>query len=197
MLFVRCLRYRDLPKPKWGENEEASLEDEFNAVYDRLVAALGELYLVDDRAGMGPKNAVISMSRYDVSICRHHNIVAKPPAWHPDLVTTMHAVLQEAPFGWTLGIDASEFSSGQAHVVIQRDGTVFGWSEVGAKATLGRLGFPPRRGLFWNMWFLLINWVDDLRRGLAVRAALKAPRPQCIVTTDATKSGEREVPPNA
>ncbi|MCW1916512.1 hypothetical protein OJ996_23195 [Luteolibacter sp. GHJ8] len=197
MQFVRCLRYRDLPKPKWDENEEASLEKEFNEVYDQLVAALSELYLVDDQAGSGPENAVISMSRYDVSICRHHNIVADSPAWHPDLVMTMHAVLQEVPAGWTFGIDATEFPPGQAHVVIQRDGTVSGWSEFGARATLGRLGFPPRLGLLWNTWCFLVNWVDDLRRRLAVRRALKAPRPECIVTKDAAKTGEQDVPPNA
>jgi hypothetical protein len=166
------------------------MEGEFNEVYDALATALSDLYLVDDRAGMGPANAVISMSRFDVSICRHHNIVVDQPAWDPDLIKVMHGLLQKVPDGWTFGIDATDFPPGQAHMVIQKDGTVFGWSEFGARTTLSRFGFPVRMGLLWSIRHLIVNCLDDIRRGFVVRAAMKAPPIEYSVSTD-KKNGEQ------
>ncbi len=148
MQYKRQPRYKDLPIPAYTgeEHKDEAIVREFDNAFDSVAAALGKLHLVDTEAGCGVERAPVSMSRY-VDVCRQHTIVINRRAWHPDIVTILHNELQRLPTGWTLAIDATEFPPGQAHIVVEADGTVHGWSDFSARSTLSDFGFEQPRFL--------------------------------------------------
>lgn len=170
MRFLRHINYGSLPR--MGSFEESiSREDrlkEFDEAFDRVAAALGEVYLVDDGDGGGVKGSPISMSRY-FDPCRQHTIVVYPKAWHPDVVRILCEQLQALPSGWTFAIDASEFPPGQAHIVVEADGTVHGWCEFRARSTLAAFGFPAITNPVKSIWFRIYSAVDNGFRSWKLR----------------------------
>jgi len=143
--------------------ESVSGEDrlrEFDDAFDRAAVALGEVYLVDCGDGGGVKGSPISMSRY-FDPCRQHTIVVFPKAWHPDVVRILCEQLQALPSGWTFAIDASEFPPGQAHIIVEADGTVHGWSEFSARSTLTAFGFPEIGNPLKCLSFRIVSAVAD------------------------------------
>lgn len=139
MRFFRVNRYADLPHPtETLDHEDDEVIAESDLAFDRLAEALSTLYLVDD--GDGQQGAPIHMYRY-VDPCRHHTVVIDEAAWHVDVISTMIDVLSELPDGWTFGVDATEFPPGQAHLVVNQKGEVYGWAEYRARRTLESFGF--------------------------------------------------------
>jgi hypothetical protein len=165
MQFVRHLRYEDLPSPECTgeEHKDEVLVREFDEAFDRLAAALSELYLVDTEGGCGIEGAPISMCRY-VDIYRQHTLVVERQAWHPDVIRILHQQLQQQPAGWTFAIDATEFPPGQAHIVVEQDGTVHGWCDFSASSTLSAFGFNELRGLLRIARFKTVSFIDRLKR---------------------------------
>ena len=145
MRFYRVARYKALPDLGPTLNhEDDSVIAEVDGVFDKLADRLSELYLVD--SGDGPDNSPICMNRY-VDPCRHHTVVTEEAAWDMDLMPEMLDLLQSLPEDWSFGIDASDFSPGQAHIMVTKSGDIFGWSEFGARKTLDRFGFSPVSGV--------------------------------------------------
>lgn len=176
MKYIRHRRFEDLPSPVYTgeEHKDESLVREFDEAFDRVAAALSEVYLVDTEGGCGIEGAPISMSRY-VDICRQHTIVVERGAWHPDVVRILHEQLKSLPQGWTFAIDVAGCPSGQAHIVVESDGTVHGWSDYAARAALSVFGFDRLTGLFRNIDFAVTSFMDDLRRRRSIRKALSKP----------------------
>ncbi len=176
MRFIRHRRFENLPSPvcTGAEHNDESLVREFDEVFDRLAAALGELYLVDTEGGCGIEGAPISMSRH-VDICRQHMIVVQREAWHPDVIRILIEQLESLPPGWTIAIDVGGCPRGQAHIVVEADGTVHGWSDHGARAVLSAFGFDRLTGLFRKMDFAATSFIDELRRRRSIRKALSMP----------------------
>ena len=165
MKFIRHLRYEGLPSPEYTgeEHKDEALVREFDEAFDRLAAALGQLYLVDTEGGCEIEAAPISMCRY-VDICRHHTIVVERQAWDPDVIQILHEQLQQLPAGWTFGIDATDFPTGQAHIVVEQDGTVHGWCDFPAGSILSVFGFKELRGPFRIARFKTVSFIDRLKR---------------------------------
>ncbi|MBB5353910.1 hypothetical protein HNR46_004175 [Haloferula luteola] len=176
MRFIRHPRFKDLPKPEFTgeEHKDEARVKEFDDAFDRIAASLSDLYLVDTESGCGVQGAPISMSRH-VDICRQHTIVVDRQAWHPDVIKVLHKQLQELPNGWTLAIDASEFPPGQAHITVEPDGTVHGWSDYSARATLSAFGFDDLKGPIRNLRFAAVGFVDDLRTKIELRRVIRRP----------------------
>lgn len=174
MRFVRHLHFEDLPSPEYTgeEYKDDARVREFDEAFDRLAAALSELHLVDTEGGCGIQGAPISMSRY-VDVCRQHTIVIKRQAWHPEVVSVLHKQLQALPAGWTFAIDATEFPPGQAHMVVDADGTVHGWSDYSARSTLSRFGFDGFRSTFQQVQFALTSMIDQQRTKWRIRKVLR------------------------
>ena len=173
MRFVRHLRYKDLPRTN-SFSEDSSREAqarEFDEAFDRVVEALGELYLVDSGDRREIEGAPISMSRY-FDPCLRHTIVVYRKAWHPDVVRILHEVLQTLPAGWTFAIDVSD-SPGQAYIVVEADGTVHGWSDYSARATLAAFGFEGLEGTLKCACFWITSVFHVWRRKLWWRSFKK------------------------
>jgi len=173
MRFVRHLRYKDLPQIKsFGEDStREEKEREFDGAFDRVVEALGEVYLVDSGDRGEIQGAPISMSRY-FDPCLQHTIVVYRKAWHSDVVRILHEVLQTLPAGWTFAIDVSD-SPGQAYIVVEADGTVHGWSDFSARSTLTAFGFEELEGALKCGWFWITSMIHIWRRELWWRSFKK------------------------
>lgn len=176
MRYIRHRRFEDLPSAVYTgeEHKDESLVREFDEAFDRVAAALSEVYLVDSEGGCGIEGAPISMSRY-VDICRQHTIVVERGAWHPDIVRILHEQLKSLPQGWTFAIDVAGCPSGQAHIVVESDGTAHGWSNYAARNALSHFGFDRLSGLFRNINFAINSLMDDLRQRRAIRNAISKP----------------------
>ena len=174
MQFHRVLRYAELPEPSYPEDsEKPDIVEEYDKVFDRLVEVLSDLYLVDDRGGLGPANAPISMSRY-FTPCKHHTIIASSPSWNPDVLKALYDLLQELSNGWTFGIDATDYPPGQARIVVTQDAGVFGYAAFSARTTLDRYGFPPGYGgPLRSAYAYIVDRIDSVRSSSEVRRMLK------------------------
>jgi hypothetical protein len=164
MQYKRQPRCEDLPVPVYTgkEHEDEAVVREFDSAFDNVAVALGKLYLVDTEGGQGIEGAPISMSRY-VDVCRQHTIVVNRRAWHPDIITILHKELERLSAGWTLAIDATEFPPGKAHIVVEADGTVHGWSDFSARSTLTDFGFEQPKFLTLVRLYL-VELFDSFRK---------------------------------
>lgn len=116
---------------------------------------------MDAEGGCGVQGAPIYMDRH-VDVCRQHTIVVDRQAWHPDVVKILHGQLQVLPKGWMLAIDATEFPEGQAHIVVEADGTVHGWSDYAARHTLNAFGFDHLKGPLQHLYFAVGSMIGHL-----------------------------------
>jgi hypothetical protein len=114
-------------------------EDEFDAMYDRVLAGLSERLSVTEDASVDEFDYYAS--RY-VDPSHSIGIVANLSGCSPATFAELSACAKTLDDGFYISVDATQ-DCGQAHLVFFRSGEVWGYSESRKAARiLHRFGFP-------------------------------------------------------